>query len=98
MNFAGKRHQSTKERPTLSEATSPTFDGLQRREGATMLSVVLVDDHEVVRGGFRELLESEGDIGVVGKASRKDEVLTLIPEKNPDVVLLDVRLHNTRPS
>jgi two-component system response regulator DevR len=57
-----------------------------------MLRVFLVDDHEVVRRGVRALLESEGDIEVVGEASREDEALALIPEKHPDVVLLDVRL------
>ncbi|HUZ40691.1 MAG TPA: response regulator transcription factor [Acidimicrobiales bacterium] len=57
-----------------------------------MLSVFLVDDHEVVRRGVRELLEREGDIEVVGEAGRQSEALVLIPEAKPDVVLLDVRL------
>jgi two-component system response regulator DevR len=57
-----------------------------------MLSVFLVDDHEVVRRGVRELLESEGDIEVVGEAGRQSEALVRIPEAKPDVVLLDVRL------
>jgi DNA-binding NarL/FixJ family response regulator len=52
----------------------------------------LVDDHEVVRRGVRELLESEHDIEVVGEAGCQSEALTLIPQKKPDVVLLDVRL------
>ncbi len=57
-----------------------------------MINVFLVDDHEVVRRGVRELLESEGDITVVGEAGRQSEALILIPEAMPDVVLLDVRL------
>ena len=57
-----------------------------------MLKVFLVDDHEVVRRGVRELLERESDIKVVGEAGRQSEALVLIPETKPDVVLLDVRL------
>jgi DNA-binding NarL/FixJ family response regulator len=57
-----------------------------------MLSVFLVDDHEVVRRGVRELLEQEDDITVVGEAGTQDEALTDIPLTHPDVVLLDVRL------
>jgi DNA-binding NarL/FixJ family response regulator len=57
-----------------------------------MLKVFLVDDHEVVRRGVREILEREGDIEVVGEAGRKFEALERIPGTMPDVVLLDVRL------
>src|SRR6202789_1154264 len=57
-----------------------------------MLSVYLVDDHEVVRRGVRELLESEDDIAVVGEAGTEREALAGIPVIHPDVVLLDVRL------
>src|ERR1700722_3705852 len=57
-----------------------------------MLSVFLVDDHEVVRRGVRELLECESDIKVVGEAGRQGEAPELIPKAKPDVVLLDVRL------
>ncbi len=57
-----------------------------------MLSVFLVDDHEVVRRGVRELLESEGDIAVIGEAGTQVAALAEIPSAQPDVVLLDVRL------
>jgi two-component system response regulator DevR len=57
-----------------------------------MLKVYLVDDHEVVRRGVKELLESEDDIIVVGEAGTQEEALSNIPKVHPDVVLLDVRL------
>jgi two-component system response regulator DevR len=57
-----------------------------------MLKVYLVDDHEVVRRGVKELLESEDDIIVVGEAGTQEEALSNIPQVHPDVVLLDVRL------
>lgn len=57
-----------------------------------MLNVYLVDDHEVVRRGVRELLESEDDMMVVGEAGTQEQALFEIPRVHPDVVLLDVRL------
>jgi len=57
-----------------------------------VISVFLVDDHEVVRRGVKELLQCEGDIEVVGEAGRQSEALARIPASKPDVVLLDVRL------
>jgi len=54
--------------------------------------VFLLDDHEVVRRGVRELLESEDGFEVVGEASTADEALRRIPAVRPDVALLDVRL------
>jgi two-component system, NarL family, response regulator DevR len=54
--------------------------------------VFLLDDHEVVRRGLRELLEAEGDLVVVGEAGTADEALSRIPPTRPDVAVLDVRL------
>ncbi|MEV6715423.1 response regulator transcription factor [Lentzea sp. NPDC051208] len=54
--------------------------------------VFLVDDHEVVRVGIRELLSASPDLEVVGEAGSVTEALTMIPASNPDVAVLDVRL------
>jgi DNA-binding NarL/FixJ family response regulator len=54
--------------------------------------VFLLDDHEVVRRGVRELLEADGDIEVVGEAATAEEGLSRIPPTRPDVAILDVRL------
>ena len=56
------------------------------------LRVFLLDDHELVRRGVRELLEGEGDIEVVGEASTAAEALARVPAVRPDVAVLDVRL------
>jgi DNA-binding NarL/FixJ family response regulator len=59
---------------------------------AGVIRVFLVDDHEVVRRGVRELLEAEHDLEVVGEASTVDEALARIPATRPQVAVLDVRL------
>ncbi|HVS67381.1 MAG TPA: response regulator transcription factor, partial [Mycobacteriales bacterium] len=56
------------------------------------IEVFLLDDHEVVRRGVRELLESEGDITVVGEGSTASEAMARIPALRPQVAILDVRL------
>ena len=52
----------------------------------------LLDDHEIVRRGLRDLLEAEDDLDVVGDAGTADEALRRIPATRPDVAVLDVRL------
>jgi DNA-binding NarL/FixJ family response regulator len=54
--------------------------------------VFLLDDHEVVRRGLRELLEAEGDLTVVGEADTAEIAYGRIPATSPDVAVLDVRL------
>jgi DNA-binding NarL/FixJ family response regulator len=54
--------------------------------------VFLLDDHEVVRRGVREMLEADGDIEVVGEAGTAAEALARVPAARPDVAVLDVRL------
>jgi two-component system response regulator DevR len=54
--------------------------------------VALVDDHEVVRRGLRDLLDGEPGIEVVAEAGGVDEALTRIGATTPDVVVVDVRL------
>lgn len=58
----------------------------------TPIRVVLVDDHPVVRAGIRNLLENERDIVVVGETSEGAEVISLVKELAPDILLLDMEL------
>ena len=57
-----------------------------------MTRVFLLDDHEIVRRGLRDLLEQEEDITVVGEAGSATEALARIPAVGPDVAVLDARL------
>ena len=52
----------------------------------------LLDDHEIVRRGVRELLEVEADLVVVGEAGAAEEALARIPAASPDVAMIDMRL------
>ncbi|HTW20478.1 MAG TPA: response regulator transcription factor [Mycobacteriales bacterium] len=56
------------------------------------IRVFLLDDHEVVRRGVKDMLEAEGDITVVGEASTVAEAIARAPMIRPDVAVLDVRL------
>jgi two-component system, NarL family, response regulator DevR len=58
----------------------------------TPIRVFLLDDHEIVRRGIKELLEAEGDIDVVGEAGLAQDALNRIPAVRPDVAILDGRL------
>ncbi|EON33519.1 DNA-binding response regulator [Gordonia terrae C-6] len=57
-----------------------------------MIRVFLVDDHEIVRRGLVELLESDPDLEVVGEAATVAQALARVPAVRPDVAVLDVRL------
>ena len=59
---------------------------------APPVRVFLLDDHELVRRGIRDLLGNEDDLEVVGEAATAAEALARIPSTRPDVAVLDVRL------
>jgi len=57
-----------------------------------VIKVFLVDDHEVVRRGVADLLETDPDLTVIGEASSAAQALARIPALRPDIAVLDVRL------
>ena len=59
---------------------------------ATAVRIFLVDDHEIVRRGLRELLETVDEFEVVGEAGTAAEALARIPAARPDVAIFDARL------
>jgi two-component system response regulator DegU len=56
------------------------------------IKVFLVDDHEIFRDGVKQLITNEPDMEVVGTASNGDEAIAVIPEMQPDVVIMDIRM------
>ncbi|MFG1793379.1 response regulator [Nocardia sp. NPDC049149] len=57
-----------------------------------MITVVLVDDHPVVREGMRGMLSRETDLAIVGEAAGGAEAVTVATAVRPDVVLMDLRM------
>jgi DNA-binding NarL/FixJ family response regulator len=57
-----------------------------------MITIVLADDHEVVRLGLRTLLEKEPDFRIVGEAADGLEALNLVKQLNPNVLVLDLMM------
>jgi len=56
------------------------------------ITILIADDHDVVRDGLRLILESEDDFEVVGEAANGAEAVQLCSELNPQVVLMDLRM------
>jgi len=56
------------------------------------IKVILVDDHAVVRAGFKMLLATEADIDVIAEADRGEAACQLYLEKQPDVMVLDLSM------
>src|SRR4051812_37645955 len=79
--------------PTLRilEAIEQLLPRVAPEEGRA-LRVFLLDDHEIVRRGLRELLEAEPDIELAGESASAQEAIRRIPAIRPDVAILDVRL------
>jgi len=57
-----------------------------------LITVLIVDDHELVRAGIRSLLSGVNGIKVIGEASSGEEAVKVAREKHPNVVLMDVRM------
>src|ERR1700734_3196042 len=74
----------------MSDTGRPVHD--QATPGESQIGVFLLDDHEIVRRGVRELLEAEPDIVIVGEAGTAESALARIPALRPDVAVLALRL------
>lgn len=56
------------------------------------ITIILADDHEVVRLGLRALLENEPDLQIIGEASDGLQTVNLVKDLNPDVLILDLMM------
>ncbi len=74
--------KSEVEEQSIQEPTTETASG--------HISVILVDDHPIVRKGIREVLENSGTISVIGEASSSDEAIKLINKSVPDLMIIDI--------
>ena len=58
-------------------------------------TILLVDDQELLRVGFRMVLDAQHDLEVIGEAADGEEAVHFVSERSPDVVLMDVRMPGT---
>jgi DNA-binding NarL/FixJ family response regulator len=75
-----------------AEASAGVAGAVAGGAGERRISVFLVDDHEIVRRGLRDLLEAEPDMKVIGEAGTAVSAVHRMPALRPDVAVLDVRL------
>lgn len=57
-----------------------------------MIRVVIADDQQLIRGGFRSLLDSEPDLEVIGEAGTGEDAVAVTRALRPDIVLMDIRM------
>ncbi len=62
------------------------------------ITVVLADDHNVIRTGLRAMLEAEGDLRVIGEASDATGARKLVRDRRPDVLVLDLQMPGAEPA
>jgi DNA-binding NarL/FixJ family response regulator len=70
-------------------------DPVPSSPGPVVRRVVIVDDHELLRAGTRQIFEQAGGFEVVGEAADGEEALQVVDREQPDVVLVDIRLPST---
>lgn len=66
--------------------------------GASQITVVLADDHNVIRSGLRAMLEGEEDLRVIGEAADAPAARKLIRDRRPDVLVLDLQMPGAEPA
>ena len=74
-----------------STAVSPPKTG-QKSAAQSKITICIADDHTIFRDGLRRLLSLEGDFEIVGEAQDGTEVADMLKEKNPDILLLDLKM------
>lgn len=56
------------------------------------INIVLADDHDLIRAGIARLLESFGNISIVGHARDGQEAIAIVKKKQPDIIILDISM------
>lgn len=77
---------------TVMRANTPRSDIRESMSADTSTTIVLADDHPIVREGLRTVLEREPDLAIVGEARDGAEALQLIERLRPTLLILDVRM------
>lgn len=57
-----------------------------------MIQVLLVDDHAILRDGLRTLIAQEDDMEVTGEATGSEQLMDMLPNTNPDIIMMDINM------
>src|SRR5580698_9401126 len=87
-----RRFASTAGQPGNPVAMPGIGPGGPQPDAGAPVTIVLIDDHAIVRQGLRSLLDREHDLQVVGEASSSGETLVVVERTQPTIVLLDMKL------
>jgi DNA-binding NarL/FixJ family response regulator len=87
-----RRFASPAGRPGEVVALPEIRPGVPQPDAGAPVTIVLIDDHAIVRQGLRSLLEREIDLRVVGEANSPGEALVVMERTRPTIVLLDMKL------
>jgi DNA-binding NarL/FixJ family response regulator len=74
------------------ESVEQSQGGEQEQEQPRAIRILLADDHALVREGTRRLLETEGDIEVVGEAASGEEAIEAVRRLRPDIAIVDIAM------
>jgi two-component system, NarL family, response regulator NreC len=67
-------------------------------EGKNEITVVLADDHNLIRAGLRSMLEGEADLRVIGEGADTASAVRLTQDRRPDVLVLDLQMPGAEPA
>lgn len=67
-------------------------------ETQEQITVVLADDHNVIRAGLRSMLEAEEDLRVIGEAADAGSTAKLVEDRRPDVLVMDLQMPGAEPA
>jgi two-component system, NarL family, response regulator DevR len=76
----------------MTSPAIPSQSGRTAASGHAVISIVLVDDHAIVRQGIRSILERHPQMCVVGEAATSQEAMAVVSDTRPRIVLLDLKL------
>jgi two-component system, NarL family, response regulator NreC len=75
-----------------------TWQTAEEMEGSEQITVLLADDHNVIRAGLRSMLEAEADLRIIGEAADAASAAKLTADRRPDVLVLDLQMPGADPA